>query len=91
MSGFRAHTGLSTCRCIQCDLIRCGAMDADWDGWRDVEFAGEARVAMMRLTWREPVCYVGLRTPWAGCMPWFSRLGMALNFDDAEGADDEPA
>ena len=42
MSEYVPHTpGLVTCLCPQCVLIRCGALDADWDGWSWVEFAGE--------------------------------------------------
>jgi hypothetical protein len=85
MPEFQPHiVGLATCTCVRCRLIRCGAVDADWDGWRDVEFAGYARVAMMRLVAQEPWLWCGPKTRWAGCVPWFSTLGQALDFDNAE-------
>jgi hypothetical protein len=89
MSDFYKHTGLSVCGCFQCRLIRCGAVDADWEGWRDVEFAGAARVILYRLTQREPPVWPGPRPRWAGCVPWFSMLGQALDFEGAEDDDDD--
>jgi hypothetical protein len=100
MSECRPHTGLSTCTCIACDLIRCGAVDATWDGWRWVELAGASRVILMRLTLQPPVRWGGPKTRWAGCVDWFRVIGEALDFDEdkgkpldfdeAEGDDDDP-
>jgi hypothetical protein len=87
MSEFRSHTGLSTCLCTECMLIRCGAIAADWDGLRWAWLAGEGRVAVMLLTRQPPVGSVGPRGRWAGCLDWFRVMGLALDFDDA-GEDD---
>jgi hypothetical protein len=87
----RRHTGLASCACVRCDLIHCGALDRSWDGWSWVWLAGEARVAMMRLTHQPPVLYVGPRCRWAGVLDWFSTLGQPLNFDAAEEDDDASA
>jgi hypothetical protein len=91
MSEFRPHTGLSACGCFQCNLIRCGAVDADWDGWNDVEFAGWARLLLFRLTCMEPPVRPEPRRQWKGTLDWFRVLGLALNFDDAVEGDDESA
>jgi hypothetical protein len=90
MSELRRHTGLSTCTCIQCDLIRCGAVDRDWEEWPWIWLSGEARVVMMLLTQQPPVGRTGPQTRWMGCLDWFRVMGLALDFDDAEGDDDEP-
>jgi hypothetical protein len=84
----RRHTGLASCTCIRCDLVNCGAVDRGWDGWSWVWLGGEARIALFRLTQQEPPVWPGPRLRWAGCVPWFSALGMALDFDDGEGDDD---
>jgi hypothetical protein len=90
MSDFVPHTpGLATCLCPQCALIRCGAIDANWNGWSWVEFAGEARVAMMQLTWQAPVRWVGPKQRWAGCIDWFRCAGHGLDF--SKEGDDESA
>jgi hypothetical protein len=54
MSELRPHTGLANCTCIKCDLINCGAVDRDWPDWKDIEFAGWARVTLFNLTCLEP-------------------------------------
>jgi hypothetical protein len=94
MSEFRSHTGLSTCRCTQCLLIRCGAVEENWDGWAWGQFSGRARVIMMRLLRREPWLWCGPKTRWAGCVPWLDHAGVGLRFDadgGDEGDDDELA
>jgi hypothetical protein len=79
MSDFAFHTASHTCRCTQCMLIRCGALEADWPAWRDVEFAGDVRVAMSRLTRREPAIWPQ-PGQWAGERAWFDLLGIGLEF-----------
>ena len=86
----RPHTGLANCTCVQCDLINCGAVDRSWDGWPWVWLSGESRVILMGLTLQPPVRGGGPKTTWAGCLDWFRVLGEPLNFDGAEGDDDEP-
>jgi hypothetical protein len=90
MSDFYKHTeGLATCLCTQCLLIRCGAVEEDSDVLAWGEFAGRARVIMMRLLRREPWTWCGPQTRWAGCVPWLDLAGVGLRFD-AQGGDDEP-
>jgi hypothetical protein len=91
MAEFSHHTGLSNCKCASCALINCGAINANWDGWSRVWLAGEGRVAVMRLTRREPVLYAGPRLRWEGTPDWFRVLGQALDFDGDVGDDDAPA
>jgi hypothetical protein len=83
------HTGLSTCICLECTMIRCGALSADWHAWSWVTFAGQARVIMYQITGQPPVRWVGPRTLWAGVTDWFRWTGHALNFDEED--DDAPA
>ena len=90
MSEPRRHTGLANCICVGCDLVRCGAIDPDSDQWPWVWLSGEARVAMMRITFQPPVLWCGPTTRWAGCVDWFRVMNLALAFEDAEGDDDEP-
>ena len=90
MSDFeRLHTGLTNCLCAECYLVSCGVVNADWDGWLWVWLAGEARVAMVRLTGLPPVRFIDPRQDWAGAIPWFDRAGCGLEFD--EDGDDELA
>jgi hypothetical protein len=93
MAEFKRHTGLATCVCTECVLIRCGAVDADWDGFRWAWLAGEGRVALMLLTRQPPVGSVGPRGRWAGVLDWFDRAGVGLVFDECpdEEGDDESA
>jgi hypothetical protein len=91
MSEFRVHTGLKSCTCAMCDLINCGALDSDWGEWGWINFSGWARIHMYLLVEREPPVWPGPRRRWAGCLDWFRVMGLALDFDDAEGADDDPA
>jgi hypothetical protein len=81
---------LATCMCTWCKLVRCGVIDDDEQDRREIEFAGEARVAMMRLVGQEPLLWWGPRCRWEGVLDWFRVLGQALDFDDAEGDDDDP-
>jgi hypothetical protein len=80
----RRHTGLASCTCVRCDLIRCRAVGADWDGWKDVEFAGWARITLFRLTEKEPPVWPGPQYRWEGCLDWFRVLGQPLDFEGAE-------
>jgi hypothetical protein len=91
MNERQRHTGQETCRCPRCYLVSCGAVDPDWDGWPWVWLAGEARVAMMRLTGQPPVLWVGPPQDWEGAIPWFDLAGVGLVFDERdEDDDDEP-
>ena len=84
----RRHTGLADCTCVTCDLIRCGAIGEDWDGWAWVDFAGWARVHMMHMLGGQlPMDAPAPYTRWAGVVDWFSWTGDALDFHD--GGDDE--
>ena len=87
----RRHTGFSNCTCVGCDLVRCGAVDADWDGWSWVWLSGSARVIMMGLTLQPPVLWCGPKTRWAGVSDWFRLMGEPLDFeaDDADKDDDD--
>jgi hypothetical protein len=84
----RLHTGLASCACFACTLINCGAMDRSWDGWSWVWLAGEARIALYRLTQQEPPVWPGPQCRWAGCLDWFCVMGCALDFDEDEGDDE---
>lgn len=86
MGDFSKHVEHGPCECTKCVLISCQALPADWSSWKDVEFAGDARVAMMQLLRREPPISPGVPRRHAGEIPWFEMLGLALEFggnDDA--------
>jgi hypothetical protein len=46
---------------------------------------------MFLLVRLEPPVWPGPRQRWADCLDWFRVMGEALDFDDAEEGDDEPA
>jgi hypothetical protein len=87
MSDFSPHIEHGTCVCTKCVLIACEALPADWSSWKDVTFAGDARVSLYRLTRQWPLLSPGVRTKHAGAIDWFRILGLALDF----GGDDDAA
>jgi hypothetical protein len=68
MSDFTKHVEHGSCTCTKCVLIGCEALPADWEAWGDIEFTGDARVAMMRLVRREPPISPGVRQQYAGAI-----------------------
>jgi hypothetical protein len=67
-------------------LIACGVLDAEWPEWQDIEFAGDARVAMYFLTRKEPPVWPGPTRRWAGAIDWFDRAGIGLRFEESDDA-----
>ena len=79
MSDFVFHSASHTCRCTPCVLVRCNALPDDWPDWREVEFSGDLRVLMCRLTGQLPMLTIP-PGPWVGERPWFDLLGLGLDF-----------
>jgi hypothetical protein len=65
-------------------LVRCGVLDADWPEWREITFAGDARVIMTLLTRREPPVWPEPRQQWAGTVPWLNLMGLGLEWEGAQ-------
>jgi hypothetical protein len=90
MSSLSRHIEHRGCPCVRCTLVNCGALDADWPEWREITFAGDARVIMTLLTRAEPPIWPGPRQRWAGTPDWFTAMGLGLEFGE-EGRDGLPA
>jgi hypothetical protein len=79
MSDFARHVAADTCRCTRCLLIGYGGVPQTWEGWADIEFEVDMRIAMFRLTRRLPMMWPRSGTV-SGERPWFDLLGIGLVF-----------
>jgi hypothetical protein len=80
MSDFARHiVGHASCQCSMCLLINHGGISGAWEGWADIAFEVDMKIATVRLTRRLPMLWPRSGTV-SGERPWFDLLGIGLVF-----------
>lgn len=80
MADLSPHTGLNSCACSQCFLVRVGGYDVRDPMFALAELAGEMAVTLYLLTRCARLIRPANR--WCGDQDWFRLMGKPLDFSE---------